>query len=58
MLMYNVIFTTPTKNLTKSPATPTDMRAKHIEWVTKCCNFYNKSHNSLDFTTDLVYNKA
>lgn len=58
MLMYNVIFTTPAKDFTEGSATPTDMGAKHVEGGAKCCNFYNKSHNSLDFTTDLVYNKA
>lgn len=58
MLMYNVIFTTPTQSLTKGPATPTDMGTKQVEGGAKCCNFYNETHNSLDFTTGVVYNKA
>lgn len=58
MLMYNVIFTTFTKNITEGSATPTDMGTKQVEGAAKCCNFYMKSHNPLDFTMGVVYNKA
>lgn len=58
MLMQNVIFTTPTNNAPQSPATPTGVRTKPIERAVKRCIFYNETHDSLDFTMNILYNKA
>jgi hypothetical protein len=35
-----VFFTTATKNLTRTPTTPTGVRRKPIEGVKYCCIFY------------------
>ena len=57
-VMHDVIFTTLAKRFTKSPTTPTRVGRKQVQKARKCCIFYNKSHNSLDFTTKVLYNKA
>ena len=54
----NVIFTTIAKDSAGMTTTPTGVGREEVEEARKCCIFYNETHNSLDFTTNILYNKA
>lgn len=54
----NVIFTTIAKDSAGMTTTPTGVGREEVEEARKCCIFYNKTHISLDFTMEVVYNKA
>ncbi len=58
MFFYHVFFTTVAKDVSQLSTTPTRVGCKQVQWVQYCCNFYNIWHNSLDFTINVMYNKA
>ena len=58
MFGNDVIFTAVAKCSSDTPTTPTRVGCDEVKKAGKCCIFYNICHDSLDFTTDLLYNKA
>ena len=58
IVSHNVIFTTITYNMTNLAATPTGVGREKVQKAGECCIFYNIWHDSLDFTTAFIYNKA
>lgn len=58
VVLNDVIFTTVAEWATDTAATSTRVGRKEAEKAGKCCIFYNIWHDSLDFITELIYNKA
>ena len=54
----DVIFTTIAQNATNLAATPTGVGCKKVNKARERCVFYIIWHDSLDFTTIFIYNKA
>ena len=58
MIFDNVFFTTIAKWPPQRTTTPTRVGGEEVYEADKCCVFYNIWHDSLDFTIELIYNKA
>ena len=57
-LHYYVIFTTFAQCGTEATATPTGVGYEQVHEAYECCIIYNIWHNSLDFSMEMLYNKA
>ena len=54
----DVIFTTFAENFAWFVASPTGIGGNKVKKIGKCCIIYILSHNLLDFTIGMIYNKA